>query len=76
MRHTEKLILPKFQLSKCYANEIGPKKQRGRNQKMHQKLAAPIKIIILLCSPEISATEGIAPIDWTTKSETYKPQQE
>ena len=31
--HAEKPILPKFQLSSCYRNEIGPKSKKGETKK-------------------------------------------
>ena len=39
VRHTEKPFLPKFKLSKCYTNEIGPKSKKGnpKNEKVYWK---------------------------------------
>ena len=33
VRHTEKAIFHKFQLSKCYTNETGPKSKKGETKK-------------------------------------------
>ena len=38
VRHTEKPFLPKFKLSKCYTNEIGPKSKKGETKKWKRVL--------------------------------------